>query len=207
MSKIKILLVDDHKIVLEGIASLLSQSNEVKVVGKCQNAKDALGQLDKLKPDVIITDLNMPDYHGNLLIAEVKKKRPGQRVLVLTMHAEHFSIQQALKAGATGYVLKTCTEQELISAIKTVKAGAKYFSKDVAAILADESEDSDYGKISYREKEVLKLICQGLNSSEIGTNLKISGRTVDNHRAHIMRKLRVKNTAELVKKALTNHMV
>lgn len=201
-------MVDDHRIVLEGISSLLSKFPEVDIIAKEESAEDALKVIEEQSPDILITDLNMPDYHGNQLIRVVTSKFPSVKVIVLSMHTEYFAIHNAVSSGALGYLQKTCTAEDLHKAITTVVQGESYFSKEIKRVMLAKSYDTiDYSQLTDREMEVLKLIVDGLNSAEIGDKLYISSRTVDNHRAHMMRKLGVKNTAELVKTALLNQMV
>jgi len=201
-------MVDDHRIVLEGICSLLSQYPEIDIIAREESAEDALKVISSKSPQVVITDLNMPDYHGNQLIRYIDKKYPEIKIIVLSMHTEYFAIHNALASGAKAYLQKTCSADNLLEAIKTVLAGGTYFTKEIKRVIETKNYDAiDYSQLSDRETEVLKLIVDGFNSVEIGKQLYISSRTVDNHRAHMMGKLGVKNTAELVKTALLNQMV
>lgn len=208
MKNIKVLMVDDHRIVLEGISSLLSQFPEIEILSKEESAEEAIKIIEQDSPDILLTDLSMPDYHGNELIKLVNSKYPEVKIIVLSMHTEYFAIHNAITSGASAYLQKTCSANDLIIAIKTVLDGGTYYSEDIKKVIVEKKfDDIDYNQVTGREAEVLKLIVDGKNSTEIGTALHISSRTVDNHRAHMMRKLRVKNTAELVRTALLNQIV
>ncbi len=208
MKNIKVLMVDDHRIVLEGISSLLSQFPEIDILSQEESAEEAIKIIEKYNPDILLTDLSMPDYHGNELIKLVSRKYPEVKIIVLSIHAEYFAIHNAITFGASAYLQKTCSADDLIIAIKTVLDGGTYYSEGIKKVLLEKKfDDIDYNQVTGRETEVLKLIVEGKNSTEIGTALHISSRTVDNHRTRMMRKLRVKNTAELVRTALLNQIV
>lgn len=201
-------MVDDHRIVLEGISSLLSQFPEIEILSKEESAEAAIKIIEKHNPEVLLTDLSMPDYHGNELIKLVSSRFPEVKIIVLSMHTEYFAIHNAIASGASAYLQKTCSADDLIMAIKTVLEGGTYYSDDIKKVISEKKfDDIDYNQVTGREAEVLKLIVDGMNSTEIGSELNISSRTVDNHRAHMMRKLGVKNTAELVRTALLNQIV
>ncbi|HCQ30229.1 MAG TPA: DNA-binding response regulator [Flavobacteriales bacterium] len=214
MRKIKTLLVDDHQIVRDGIrAMLLPAKDEIEIAAEASNGAEAVQILEKEPFDVVLMDINMPELNGIDATEIIKKRHPATRVLALTMHAEEGFIVNMIKAGADGYILKESGREELISAIKAVRSGKKYYSNEVSvtminSMLSDKPSASKIvGDLSKREMEVLQLIVDGFTNMEIADKLFISNRTVDTHRRNLLQKLNVRNTAELVKFALKNGLV
>ena len=217
---IKIILVDDHKIIRDGLKALLMGSDEVEIVGECTDGIHVNDYLRKNKEnvDVVLMDINMPELNGIDATKKVLNEFPGTKILVLTMHNEEGYISKILKAGAKGYILKNTGDVELIDAIKKVNDGATYFSSEVSEIMmAKYMKDNNAPKLqsslvtiddlTERELEVLKLIAEEQTNNQIAEILCISPRTVDTHRRNLAQKLGVKNAAGLVRFAVENHVV
>ncbi|WP_317898006.1 response regulator transcription factor [Aurantibacillus circumpalustris] len=215
---IKIHLVEDHHIVRYGIKSMLDLNPEFKVVGESDNAEDFLLELNKLDAEVVITDISMEGMNGIELTKKIKKVRSGAiKVLVISMHADDLYINQCFEAGANGYLLKDFKKAELYSAIENIVKGEKYISRSVSQILADNYLKKEYNtnksstgfkiEITKREKEIIQLISEGLSNKEIAQKLLVSVSTVDAHRYNILKKLEVKNTAEMITKAVKMKLI
>jgi DNA-binding NarL/FixJ family response regulator len=205
---IKIFIADDHPIVLDGLRSAINAFEGKTVVGVASNGKDALQQLEILRPDILLTDISMPEMNGIELAREAIKRYSSLKVIIMSMHESDAYINNAIEAGAHGYLLKDAEKNELSEAFDLVMEGGKYFSKTVSQILmngmfkpgdSDGKKKVNQGGLSNREVEVLRLIAQGLSNKEIGVKLFLSTRTIDAHRYNIMQKLEVKNTAEMIK--------
>ncbi|MDQ3291083.1 MAG: response regulator transcription factor [Bacteroidota bacterium] len=216
MIKIKVLLADDHTLVRNGIRSLLENSADLEIVGEAQNGAEALTKVKELSPDVLLIDIAMPVMTGIEATSQVSKLYPGTRCLVLSMHHDEDYILKSVEAGAYGYLLKDNTREEMLRAIRNVANGEKYFSPSVSNVIVEsylqklkepETPPASKKKISKQEKAVLKFIVEGANSREIAEKLNLSVRTVDNHRASMMKRLKVKNAVELVRKALDEKLV
>jgi DNA-binding NarL/FixJ family response regulator len=203
---ISIFIVDDHYMVIEGIHSLLQQEKEIEWMGHAMNAESCLGFLQQQLPDVILMDINLPDKSGIDLCKEVKAKYPPVHIIGLSSFNQQSFIQKMLDNGASGYVLKNATREELMEAIETVMNGERFLS-DEAAQTIKKNEDSKIPIITRREKEVLTLIAEGLTNAEIGEKLFISTTTVDTHRKNLLSKFEVKNTASLIRMAAQFHLV
>lgn len=212
---IKVVLADDHGIVRNGIKSTLSDAKHIKVIGEASNGLEAIDAAKRLQPDVIIMDVTMPEMNGIEATAQIQKKYPAVRCLVLSMHDKEEYVFKSIEAGATGYLLKDTGKEEFIKAIESVSRGEKYFSTAVSNVLVTgylhkmknpESDDSETG-LTKREKSILKLIVNGQNNREIADQLDISIRTIETHRANMMKKLGVKNAVELVRIAIEDKLV
>ena len=204
---IRVLIADDHTMVRESLVSLL-RSGGVDIVGQAADGLDTLKQAQALRPDVVVTDLSMPRLSGLEVIRRLFDSLPEVRVLVLTMHQEDEYILQAVRAGATGYMVKDSPASELLAAVHSVHTGKGYFGPQAARALAEQLRHPErdlgdpYGRLTPREREVFHLIAEGLTTKEIARQLTISVKTAENHRARVLEKLAVRNTAELVRYAL-----
>jgi DNA-binding NarL/FixJ family response regulator len=211
MNRIKVLLVDDHQIIIDGLKSLLKNSDEIIVVAEANNGREALRILDILEIDVILMDIDMPVMNGINALKEIGKQSFGVKVIILSMHNEAGMIKSLIELGANGYLLKSCPQDELIGGIKKVAAGQPYFSTDVTLALLNPAGTSNPDKknelLTDRENEILKLIAAGFSNKEIGDQLFISHRTVDTHRTNLMKKLNVNNIAGLISYAIKNGIV
>jgi DNA-binding NarL/FixJ family response regulator len=204
---ISILIVDDHEILRAGLRSRLEKEPGIVVVGEASTAEQALVLAHKLQPDLVLLDLLLPRMSGNDAIRELAKVAPGARVLVVSSQAGPTAVRQAISAGAHGYVPKRASDRELLEAIRQVAGGERYVDPDLGAQLVVADGLPALEPISDRERDVLHLLALGFTNQEIGKKLFISGRTVDTHRAHIMRKLRLRTRAELVLFALANGLI
>jgi DNA-binding NarL/FixJ family response regulator len=212
---IDILLVDDHKIVRDGIKALLFTNGLINIVGECEDGNQVLEFLENNRVDIILMDINMQDINGIDCTKMVIDKHPTIKVIALTMHIEEGYISKILKSGASGYILKNTGKAELIDAIKKVNNGENYFSKEVSNVMMNKymkksgvrkssSSLASVDDLTKREVEILGLIAEEMTNNEIGEKLFISPRTVDTHRRNLLQKLGVKNTAGLVKFAIQN---
>jgi two-component system response regulator DegU len=215
---IKILIVDDHRIIRDGLKSLLSGEKDIEIIGEASNGEDALEKNRELKPDIIIADITMPEMNGIEMTRTICREGTGAKVLMVSMHDNEDYINQALEVGASGFLLKDSSKDELIKAIKAVENGETYCSGEVSKILLNKfllsskskklkTEAEEKLDLTKREKEILKLISDGLSNKEIATKLFVSTRTVDTHRYNLMQKLGVKNGAELVRLAFKLNLI
>ena len=204
---IKIFIVDDHYMVIEGIHSLLQNETDVEWMGHATNAASCMAFLQQQKPDVILMDINLPDKSGIDLCKEVKASNPGIYILGLSTFNQQSFIEKMMANGAAGYVIKNATQQELMEAIHTVVKGKEYLSFDAAVALRKSDNQNDIPVITRREKEVLLLIAEGMTNGEIAQQLFIGISTVDTHRKNLLAKLGAKNTASLVRIAIQLQLV
>ena len=214
MRKIKVVVADDHTILRQGIKALLDNQEGIEVVGEAKDGREAIKTIEELLPDVILMDIAMPGLNGLEATRRIKKKFPKVKVVVLTMHANEEYIFQILNAGADGYLVKETAFQDLISAINAVHKGEAFMSPSVSKKVmtdyiqrAQGEEKVSFDTLTTREREVLKMVSEGKSNNEIAAFLSISVRTVENHRANIMRKLKLKKTADLVRYAITEGLV
>ena len=206
----KILLADDHTIVRQGLKLIISSHADLQVIGEAANGREVLELAEKLKPDVILMDVAMPELNGIEATRRLREVSPRTKVLVLSMHKEAVYVREILKAGARGYILKDAIDTELISAIQSVARGDGYISPAISGTLL-----SDYRQnitnpldlLSSREREVLQLIAEGKTNKEVATRLNLSVYTVDSHRGKIMEKLNLHSTGELVRFAMKQGML
>lgn len=196
-----IFIVDDHYMVIEGIRSLLQNENGIEWTGHAMNAASCLAFLKNHLPDVILMDINLPDKSGIDLCKEVKEKYPSVFIIGLSTFNQQSFIQKMMDNGASGYVLKNATQEELITAIETVIKGKTYLSEEATHTLRKENTTNIV--LTRREKEVLELIADGMTNAEIAHKLFISVTTVDTHRKNLLAKLEAKNTASLIKIAVS----
>ena len=215
--KTKILLVDDHQIVIDGMRSILSEEPSVEVIGWANDGKEGLDCCRMLAPDLVLMDLDMPLMSGMVAARELKATMPHIKVIILSLHAEKSVIQHMIQTGVDGYLMKNSDKEEVLRAIKAVAAGQKYFSSAVTLSLSSMMEtkvppptselQQQLSLLSDREVEVLKAIAEGATNKEIGQQLHLSPRTVDAHRANIMKKLEIKKVTGLVRFALKTGLV
>lgn len=208
--KIKIILVDDHIIFLEGLSSLLENNNDIELLGVAKDGNEALRLLKKEIIDIVITDVEMPNMGGLELATEIKKKYPSTKIIALTSHYNGTIIDKLRKKKVDGYLYKKTGRMELLHAIYSVKNGYNYYSSETMkevqnSLLKSETNNSNI-TLSTREKEILKLICMEKKTSQIADELYISVNTVESHRKNLIRKLGVKNMVGLVKYAITNNI-
>ena len=212
MSKIKILIADDHKMIRDGIQAMLDGKEHIEVVAEATNGKEAVQICSEQEIDVAILDITMPEMDGIEATKEISEKCPEVAVLALTMLDEDEYIRMMVKAGALGYILKSSGSEELEKAIRSVAQGEHYFSEEAKeTIMKDLVESKGKRKASEhdltdREIDVLKLICQELTNQEIADKLHISVRTVDAHRRNLLQKTGARNTAGLVKFGITHNI-
>ena len=204
---IRIVLIDDHKLLRAGLRSRLEKETDVSVVGEADNADTGVVLAKRLQPDVILLDLLMPRKGGYDALPELAEVAPEAKVLVISSQAAPSSVRQALSAGAAGYLPKRASDGELVTAIRSVVRGSGYVDPDLGAQLVVSNGTPALEPLSDRERDVLHLLALGYTNQEIGKKLFISVRTVDTHRAHIMRKLRLETRAELVLFALANGLI
>ncbi len=203
---IKVFITDDHYMVVEGIRSLLQNEKSIEWMGHASNADSCLAFLRKQLPDVILMDISMPGKSGIELCKEVKEKYPSVFVIGLSTFNQQSFIQKMMDNGASGYVLKNATQEELMEAIQAVAKGKTYLS-DEAALSLRKYAESEIPVITRREKEVLELIADGLTNAEIAQKLFISTTTVDSHRKNLLAKFKAKNTALLIRTAAQLHFI
>ena len=206
---IKLLLVDDHALVQEGLVAVLGLDPDIEVIGTASDGQQALEKLAELTPDIVVMDIRMPNLHGIDATARIAEQFPGVKVIILSMHDNCNYIVNAMKAGARGYLLKNSSTPELINAIKQVHAGGRYLSPEVSGSLLDDLTPTDepVQAISKREQEVLIWVTKGLTNKEIARQLDISVRTVEVHRLNLKRKLGIDTSAGLVRYALEQGLI
>jgi DNA-binding NarL/FixJ family response regulator len=211
-SPFKILLADDHVMFRKGVKRIIQGMEAVEVVGEAGDGLELLRLVKEISPHLVIMDISMPNLRGLEATREIKILDPGIKVLILTMHKDREYLYHALTAGAEGYLLKEDADEELLSAIETLRQGGTFISPLLSTQMADifvekfrpggERRTAPEEPLTFREREIIKLIAEGKSSKEIGQLLFISSRTVQHHRANIMKKLGVKKTADLVKYAI-----
>jgi DNA-binding NarL/FixJ family response regulator len=205
MDKIKVLLVDDHAIMRDGIRALLSLHNDIDIVGEASDGHEAIEKTMELSPDLIIMDIAMPEMDGLEATRRIKKQNPRVKILILTQYDNKEYILSAVRAGAAGYIPKRALGSELITAIRAIHRGDSFLYPSVATALIEEYQqvgtEDPYDQLTPREREVIKLLAEGQSSREIAEKLFISQKTVLGHRSRIMEKLGLHNRAELFKYA------
>ena len=207
---IRVLLADDHTIVRQGLKLSLSGNPDLQVVGEAANGVEAVALAQKLKPDIVLLDVAMPELNGIEATRKMVADNPRARVLVLSMHKEAVYVREILRAGARGYILKDAVDTELVNAVRSVARGDGYISPAVSgALLKDYRQNvtDPLDLLSKREREVLQLIAEGRTNKEIATQLNLSVYTVDSHRGKVMEKLNLHSTGELVRFAMKHGLV
>lgn len=206
---IRVFIVDDHPVVIEGIHSLLQNEKDIEWAGQAMNAQSCLGFFVNNRADIILMDINLPDTSGVDLCATMKEKYPGIFILGLSTFNQGLYIKKMMENGASGYILKNSSREELLKAIHAVCDGAIYFSGEVGEALKQYQKSSvmEIPVLSRREKEVLGLIAEGYTNPQIAEKLFVSPFTVDSHRKNLIAKLNVKNTAMLIRFAVENKLI
>lgn len=216
MSNIRVIVADDHDIVRYGICSVLRTAEDIEVVGEAGDGYETVEQYKKHQPDVAIIDITMPEMSGVETTKTIIEYDEDAKILILTMHSNEEYLNKVLGAGAMGYLLKNTDKRELINGIRMVHEGKQVFSESISKMMTERyvrmtrentSAKKEKVHITNREKEILTLIADGLTSHEIAQKLFISPRTVDTHRANLMQKLNIKNTAGLVRYAVENGLI
>ncbi|MFC2107022.1 response regulator [Bacteroidota bacterium] len=217
MEKIKVILCDDHKIVRDGIKALVESMDEMIVIGEASSAEVLLEDLHTLHPDVIILDISLPGKSGIEVASIIKERFPEIKILFLSMYNDEDFVFNAIKSGASGYLPKNTSCEELKEAIISVFSGQEYFSDSISKIILksyvakaksqDEDDEKGINALSKREQEVLKLFVEGKSNKEIADELFISIRTVESHKNHIMTKLELNTNVDLIKFAIKNQII
>jgi len=204
--KIRVLIADDHAMIRDGLASILAADPRIEVAGMAADGREALRLAQELRPDVVLMDIAMPELNGLEALRELQRRSPETRVLILSMFSTLEHVQQAFNAGASGYLLKESAGAELREAIEQVHAARRYLSRSLeaqaGALLAKEAQRTPLESLSRRERQILQLVVEGKSSSEIGTTLHLSAKTVETYRSRMMQKLGLDGVPALVKFAI-----
>lgn len=213
MARIKVLIADDHQVVRQGITALLSAQPDIEVVGEATDGRELIELVGKLQPDVVLTDIAMPNLNGIDATSQIRKRFPGVQVAILSMHPASSYVIRALRVGALGYLLKNDDIEQVILAIRTIAQGHRYLSAQVSGQVIDailSGKDAVIPieeRITGREREVLQLIAEGNTNMKIAEILGISVRTVETHRANLMMKLELSSQADLIRFAIQHGLV
>lgn len=212
MKKHKIVLVDDHQMLIDGLSAILSANDSIEIIKTYTNGNLLLEELETLQPDIILTDISMPEMDGYELTKRIKRSYPEIKIIALSMSGNIADINKMLDVGISGYVLKNVGNQELIEAIQKVAQGKMHFSDDVTEVMVKNKHskpdnENEHAKLTERELEILKLIVQELNNAEIADKLFISERTVETHRKNMIRKFNTKTIVGLIKYAMDHKLI
>jgi len=210
---IRVLVADDHNLVRTGIVKILVESGLCEVVAEAGDGREAVDRAIETRPDVVVLDITMPRLNGVECVRRIREALPATKVLALTVHDEEEYVLHMVKAGAAGYLVKDSAARDLIDAVQALHRGRGYFGPQASSVLAEqyqhpEREAGDpYGTLTPREREVFHLVTEGNTTKEVAAALDISVKTADNHRARILEKLGVRNTAELVRYAARRGLI
>lgn len=212
----RVVLADDHVLIRRSLRVLLESRGDVEVVGECGDGREVIALAERLKPDIVLMDLSMPELNGIEATRHIRQLCPSTRVIILTAAVATDQVREALRAGATGYIIKRSDIDELVLAVNLVRRGNTYFSSELAEkldlvqLMAEAQQDgnrSDLDRLSPREREVLQLLAEGHTGREIADKLVISPKTVEGHKTRIMEKLGARNRSDLIRFALTSGLV
>jgi DNA-binding NarL/FixJ family response regulator len=211
VTTLRILIVDDHSVVRRGVRALLEAREDWEVCGEAADGRTAVEESRRLKPDIVILDLSLPELNGLEAARQILHDRPQTEVLVLTMHQSEDLAQEVLQAGARGYVLKSDADANLVQAVECLRQHRPFLTPNVTELVLekyirgkDAIDEEDRPKLTPREREIVQLVSEGQSSKEIAATLSISVKTVESHRTNIMRKLRLRSVSELVRYAIRN---
>ncbi len=213
MATIRVLLVDDHTVVRQGLRRVLENETQIEIVGEVGDGRAAIEAVRRLEPTVAVVDISLPNLNGIEVTRQLAKVSPNTKVLILSMHADDGYVRQSLKAGAKGYLLKDADDQDLIKAVLALSAGGSCFSPAVSKILLEEylqegrDSNDELSLLSDREREVLQLIAEGKSNKEVSQLLDVAVSTVESHRKHVMEKLDLHNTAAIVRFAVRKGLI
>jgi len=209
---VSVMLADDHAVVRDGLRALLEGGNDLQVVAVAGNGREAVSEALRLRPDIVIMDIAMPELDGVEATRRIVERCPETRVLILSMYLSAEHIYRALQAGAQGYVLKESAGEEVVDAIRALRAGKRYLSHRITETVIDDylregTNVSPLDSLSLRERDVLQLVVEGRTNAAIAQTLSLSPKTVETYRARIMKKLKVKDTVELVKFSMRHGLI
>lgn len=210
---IKIVVADDHQLFREGLVNLLESDDRIQVIGQAENGEIAIKKALELKPDILLTDIAMPNMNGMEATRNLKKQLPELKIIAVSMHSDRQFVKGMLTAGTDAYLLKNCTHQQLLDAVHSVYNGKKYLSEDITEMVisgyldGSGTNDDKYNQLSEREKEIFLLLAEGVSTREIGDKLFISVKTVGTHKQNILEKLELKNNSDIVKYALKKGLI
>ena len=204
---IRVFIIDDHQMILEGIHSLLQEERDIEWIGCAKLPGELMAFLKNSQPDVLLMDINLPQKSGLDLCKEVKEKYPAIQIIGLSTSDQVSIIKKMRENGASGFLLKDASKQEIIMALHEVNRGREYVSFSVAEALKKSMPNDQLPVLTKREKQILELIAEGLTNHEIAARLFLNSTTVDSHRKNMLTKFNVKNTAALIKLAMTNHLI
>lgn len=210
--KIRVLLADDHTLMRQGLRALLEREADIKVIGEARNGREAIHRVAALRPDVVIMDISMPRLNGFEATQKISTEHPDTKVVALSMHKEDHHVQALLRAGARGYVPKDAPASELLAAVRAVHDGGCYLHPKISAKVVDGYLDGNRprvaeGELTPREREVLQLVAEGQTNRLIASELRLSIKTVEAHRARIMTKLKIHNAAGLTRYAISRGII
>ena len=217
MTRVKLLLADDHEIVREGLRSLLGARRDFEIVGEAADGREAVALVEELKPDIVILDISMPLLNGLEATRQILKMRPQTKVLILTMHESDSLVRDILNVGARGYILKTDVGKDLVTAVESLHRKKTFFTSSVSQMVLDgylkgsgsrsSNSDSEGTRLTPRQREVVQLVAEGKSSKEVAVALDLSVKTAETHRTNIIHRLGLHSVAELVRYAVRNEII